>query len=95
MMKKALAYAMTAILLGAVIMLAPWMLVKLGSYVSLGSGGEENVLPRCAKGEETLGGQGYLERVIGLPNLSSAGLMLIPSFLLALGVSLYFKKRMF
>lgn len=94
-MKRALAYGTTAILLGAVMMLTPWMLVKQDSYDFLDSGGEEAVRCFSGKGEETFSGKEALERMTSLPNLSFAGLMLIPSFLIALGAFLYLKKRMF
>ncbi|MDH5623873.1 MAG: hypothetical protein OEY39_05340, partial [Candidatus Bathyarchaeota archaeon] len=47
------------------------------------------------EGEGTHGEVGALERAVSPSNLSSAGLIFIPGFLLALGVSLYLKKRMF
>ena len=111
MMKKALAYAMTAILLGTVTMLAPVMLLKSSYYGQLAFGDGEDVpmglpkLPRyCPEDEERLGFGVVNEtldraeafgRTLCPSNLSSAGLMLIPSFFLALGVSIYLKKRTF
>jgi len=105
-MKKALSYAAIAILLGTVTMLAPLMLIK-PVYV-LDSGDEKSVptnLPTqtyCPEGEERLGMVNAtidraeaLERTLCSSNLSFAALMLIPSFFLALGVSLCFKKRTF
>jgi len=107
--KKALSYVAIAILLGTLTMLAPLMLVKSTSLQASG-GGEEGpmYLPKlptyCPDKEgvkavivnETLQGRAEaLERTLCSSNLSSAGLMLIPSLFLALGVSLYFKKRKF
>jgi len=108
--KKALSYVAIAILLGTLTMLAPIMLVKSTSLQASG-GGEKGPmgLPKlpayCPEEEERLKAvivnetlqarAEALERITSPSNLSSAGLMLIPSFLLALGVSLYLKKRMF
>ena len=101
-MKKALLFAVTAILLGTLTMVAPLMLLKPRYYELITYRGEENVtkgspafLETLDGGEETLGEGGVLERAVSPSNLSSAGLMLVPSLLLALGVSLYLKKRMF
>jgi len=103
MMKKALLYVATAILLGTVTMVAPLMLLKPSYYELITSSDEENVvrkgspafLEALGEGEGTFEEGGALERAVSPSNLSSAGLMLIPSFLIALGVSLYLKKRMF
>ena len=109
MVKKALSYVAIAILLGTVTMLAPFMLIKSTSSPAYGDGVVPMGLlkqPRyCPEDEERLGAvivnatlqarAEALERTISPSNLSSAGLMLIPSFFLALGVSLYLKKRMF
>ena len=99
-MKKALAYAMTAILLGIATMLAPLMLNEPGDVQLLASGDGEKALKSCPQVEtsdveNTFDEGGSLGRAISPSNLSSAGLMLIPSFLIALGVFLYLKKRMF
>ena len=98
MMKKVLLYVATAILLGTVTMLAPLMLIEPGDIQLLASGDGEKALRYCPQvetldGENTFDGGGSLGRAICPSNISSAGLMLIPSFLLALGVSLYLKKR--
>jgi len=97
--KKALSYAAIAIILGTVTMLAP---TYLPAYSN-----EKAIPMRTPKycPEERLEGAivnatlearaEALERTLCPSNLSSAGLMLIPSFFLALGVSLYLKKRMF
>ena len=100
-MKKALLYVATAILLGTVTMVAPLMLLKPTYYEAITRGGENVTkgspafLEALDGGEGTFEEGGALERVVSPSNLSSAGLMLVPSFLLALGVSLYLKKRMF
>ena len=99
-MKKALAYVMTAILLGTVVMLAPLILIKPGEIRLFASGDGEKALENCRQ-DETLGGENEFgeedsfRRAICPSNLSSAGLMLIPSFLIALGAFLYLKKRVF
>ena len=101
MMKKVVLYVATAILLGIVTMVAPLMLLRPTYYELITSRGGENVkntpafLDALDEGERTYGESGALERAASLPNLSSTALILIPSFLLALGVSLYLKKRMF
>ena len=101
MMKKALLYVATAILLGTVTMVAPLMLLKPTYYELITSRGGENAknspafLEALDEGEGTHGEVGALERAVSPSNLSSAGLIFIPGFLLALGVSLYLKKRMF
>jgi len=101
-MKKILLYVATAVLLGTVTMVAPLWLLK-PSYYSLivSSRGGENArwgspefLQTLDEGEATFG-EGALKRAVNPSNVSSTGLMLIPSLLLALGVSLYFKKRIF
>jgi len=95
-MKKILSYAVAAILLGTVTMLAPAMLLKSNYYGPLAFG-DEKVVPaycRCKIVEgETLDREEALGRAICPSNLASAGLMLVSSFLLALGVSIYFKKQ--
>ncbi len=94
-MKKALLYGLTAILLGTVTMVAPLMLLKPTYYELITSRGGENAARALDEGEGTYGEVRALERALSLSNLSSTGLILISSFLLALGVSLYFKKRIF
>lgn len=94
-MKKTLVYAAAAILLGAAVMLAPWMLVKQGFYIPTGSGDETPEFYSGDRGEETLSRHGTLERMISLSNLSSVGWMIMPSFLIALGAFLYLKKTLF
>ena len=96
-MKKALLYVATAILLGTVTMVAPLMLLKPKYYELITSPRAKNMseISETLNGEEkTFQDGGALERAVSPSNLSSAGLMLIPSFLLALGVSLYLRKRM-
>ena len=107
--KKALSYVAIAIMLGTLTMLAPLMLVKSTSLQASGDGGEGFMgLPKlptyCPEDKEgvkavivneTLQTRAEaLERTLRPSNFSSAALILIPSFLLALGVSLYLKKRM-
>ena len=100
-MKRALLYVATAILLGTITMVAPLMLLKPTYYELITARSGENAksppafLETLDEGEGTYEEGGALERAVSPSNLSSAGLMLIPSFLLALGVSLYLKKRIF
>jgi hypothetical protein len=100
MMKKALLYVATAIILGTVTMVAPLMLLKPNYYELITSRGGENITKgspafvEAVDGEEgTFGDEGALERAVSPSNLSSVGWILIPSFFLALSVSLYLKKR--
>ncbi|UCE16547.1 MAG: hypothetical protein JSV12_02750 [Candidatus Bathyarchaeota archaeon] len=91
-MKKVLLYVATAILLGTVTMLAPVMLLKSDRYdqmVLVGRSAKHFVIPETKALDR---GEG-LGRAVSPPNILSAGLILIPSFLLAFGVSLYLKKR--
>jgi len=92
-MKKILSYAVAAILLGTVTMLAPVMLLKSNYYGARAMFAGHARPPSLDA--ETLDRGEALGRAISPSNLLSAGLMLIPSFLLALGVSLYLKKRIF
>jgi len=91
-MKKAMLYVATAILLGTVTMLAPVMLFRSDRYgrmVFVGRSASKQLYFET----QALDRGETLRRAISPSNLLSAGLMLIPSFLLALGVSLYLKKR--
>jgi len=95
-MKRALLYVMAAILLGALTIVAPLILLKPSYYELLTSPGVKNrsaFLEALDEGEGTYDERGTLERALSPSNLSSAGLMLVPSFLLALGVSILLKKR--
>ncbi len=99
-MKKALAYAMTAILLGIATMLAPLMLIEPGEIQFLTSGDGEKARASCLQVDTLSGGNtfdegGSLGRALSPSNLSSIGLILMPSFLIALGAFLYLKKRTF
>ena len=94
-MKEAMLYALIAIMLGALTMIAPLMTVKLGNYEVLTSQGEKNTyafLEALDEGEETCAERAAPERAVISSNLSSVGLMLIPSFLFASGISIYLKK---
>ncbi len=101
-MKKVMLYIATAVLLGTVTMVAPLWLLKPSYYglmVSSRGGANARWPPPeflCAldEGETTFEG-GALKRAVSPSNLRSTGLILIPSLLLALGVSLYLKKRIF
>ncbi len=105
-MKKTLYYAVAAILLGTVTMFAPAMLLRSIYYDRLGPHFGEIDSKSCMEagrapqsfwtddGAKLDRGEA-LERVISPSNLRSAGLMLVPSFLLALGVAIYLKKRIF
>jgi len=102
-MRKVLSYAAAAILLGTVTMLAPLMLLESSYYGQLALRAQRAPSMYCSEAEKAHGidnGETWDLREFGLTkppllNLFSAGLMLIPSFLLALGVSLYMKKRIF
>jgi hypothetical protein len=100
-MKKALSYTAIAILLGTVTMLIPILLIKptylpaRGDEKAAPTLEDRNVLPLPAfiEGNETSDRTEALGRTLHPSNLSFAALMLIPSFFLALGVSLCLKKR--
>ena len=105
-MKKILPYAAAAILLGTVTMLVPAMLLRPNYYYGQLASGYGKVVPdRCPEAYKAYripmeggtldGGETFGLTRSPLSNILSAGLMLIPSFLLALGVSLYLKKRVF
>ena len=105
-MRKILSYAVAAILLGTVTMLVPAMLFESYSYGQVTFGYEGNVPMRClseAYKENAVpldGGTWDEGETLGLTkspwsNILPAGLMLVPSFLLAMGISLYLKKRVF
>jgi len=98
-MKKVLLYVATAVLLGTVTMVAPLRLLKPSYYNFITSYGAQ-AARTPSEFYKTLDGRevestAAFERAISPPNLGSAGLMLAPSLLLALGVSLYLKKRIF
>ncbi len=95
-MKKALLYVATAIILGTVTMIAPLMLLKPNYYELITSSGSKNMSTfseAVDDGEGTYGERGALGRAVSPSNLSSVGLILGPSFLFALSVALYLKKR--
>jgi hypothetical protein len=95
-MKEAMLYALIAIMLGALTMVAPLMAVKLGNYRVSTSTGEKNtsaLLEALDEGKETYEEREAPERVVISSNLSSVGLMLISSSFFASDISLCFKKR--
>jgi len=105
-MKKTLYYAVAAILLGTVTMFVPAMLLRSIYYdrvgLHFGEIDSENCMEAARSPPSLWTDDGAkldrgeaLERVVSPSNLRSAGSMLVPSFLLALGVSLYLKKRIF
>jgi hypothetical protein len=88
-------YALIDIMLGALTMVAPLIVVKLGNYGVPTSLGEKNTsafLEALDEREGTYEEWEAPERAVISSNLSSVGLMLIPSFLFASGISLYLKK---
>ncbi len=108
MINKALIYVATAFLLGTVTMVAPLILLKPAYYNLIISGGDAKLIDRSSvlqalDGEEisaTLdedakwyGAGRAIARALSPSNLSSAGLVLIPSFFFALGLSLFVRKR--
>ncbi len=95
-MKKALAYAGMAILLGTLTIVSPLLVLKPNYYEWLTSNGVKDtsaIFEAVDEEEGTYDERGALGRAISPSNLSSIGLILTPSFLLALGISLYLKKR--
>lgn len=89
-MKKTLAYMVTAVLLGVTVMLAPLQLLPATRYqeptVLLGMRSTER-LPL----DETLNGESAA--LLGI-NLLNSGLILAFSFVFALGIFLYARKRL-
>jgi hypothetical protein len=87
-MKKTLAYMATAVLLGVVVMFVPLQLLPSARYStnSVLMGGRSRVPPFS----ETLNGGSAAAFQLTLLN---GGLMLAFSFVFALGVFLYVKKR--
>jgi hypothetical protein len=89
-------YALIDIMLGALTMVAPLIVVKLGNYGVPTSLGEKNTsafLEALDEGKETYKEREAPERAVISSNLSSAGLTLIPSFSCASDILLYLKKR--
>ena len=94
-MRKVMVYFVSAVLLGAVTMVAP--LALLSSYNGTdseqnGVGAPPNFL-KTSDAEAEWRGEGALQRALRPSNLSSVGLMLIPSFLTAFGAFFYLKRR--
>lgn len=106
-MKKALSYAVAAILLGTVTMLVPVKMLESICYDALTYGNGERRPPswccpsQADKAEAMLSARALdTGETLGLAasplsNILYAGLMLVPSFLVALGVFIYMKKRVF
>jgi hypothetical protein len=95
-MRKVLPYVATAILLGIATMIAPIMLLKPSYYELITSSGAKSqtaMLDALDGGEAAFEDRGALERAASPSNVSSAGLLILPSFLLAAVVSLYIRKR--
>ena len=104
-MKKVLSYAVAAILLGTVTMLVTVKMLESICYDALTYGNGE-VDPRWCPSEASKARAMVPARTFdtvntlrletsSLSNILSAGLMLVPSFLVALGVFIYMKKRVF
>jgi len=87
-MKKTLAYMATAVLLGVVVMFVPLQLLPSTRYSTTSVlMGERSRVPSFS---ETLNGASTAALQLTLLN---GGLMLAFSFVFALGVFLYFRKR--
>lgn len=98
-MNKALAYALAAVLVGIATMLAPLMLVAPGEIPLSTYGDGKEALKYCPDVEAsdveiTFDRRAFLARATNPYVLRSAGLIVIPSFLTALGGFLYLKRRM-
>ncbi len=95
-MKKAFGYAVIAILLGAFTIVGPLLVLKPSYYEWLTSNGVKDMsafLEAVDEGEGIYDERGAFGRAASPSSLSSVGLMLVPSFLFALGISLYLKKQ--
>jgi uncharacterized iron-regulated membrane protein len=89
-MKKPLAYMATAVLLGVIVMLAPLQLLPSTGYpVSFGLM-DRDLAERRSPSSQTLNGGSTVALQLTLLN---SGLMLAFSFVFALGVFLYVRKR--
>jgi hypothetical protein len=89
-MNKTLAYLATAVLLGVIVMLAPLQLLPSMGYPATGETFSARSAERLPPFSETLnGGSVAVLRI----NLLNSGLMLAFSFVFALGVFLYVRKR--
>jgi hypothetical protein len=90
-MKKPLAYTATAVLLGVIVMLAPLQLLPSTGYrVSFGLMGRSATERQPPSSYEPLNGGSTVALQLTLLN---SGLMLAFSFVFALGVFLYVRKR--
>ena len=95
-MRKVLPYVATAILLGIATMIAPIMLLKPSYYELITSSGAKSqtaMLEALDGGEAAFEDRGALERAVSPSNVSSAGLLILPSLLLAAVISLYVRKK--
>lgn len=88
-MKKTLAYITTAVLLGVIVMLAPLQLLPSMGYPATGETMSAGAAERRPLFETLNGGRAAVLRI----NLLNGGLMLAFSFVFALGVFLYVRKR--
>ena len=94
-MKEAMLYALIAVMLGALTMVAPLVAVKPDNHRVLTSPSEKNTsafLEALEEEKETCEERLAPERAAIFSNLFSVVLMLIPSFLFASGISLYLKR---
>jgi len=94
-MKEAMLYAPIAVMLGALTMVVPLVAVKPDNHRVLTSPSEKNTsafLEALEEEKETCEERLAPERAAIFSNLFSVGLMLIPSFLFASGISLYLKR---
>lgn len=88
-MKKTLAYIATAVLLGVIVMLAPLQLLLSTGY-PVPFGRMTASAAERQQSSETLNGESAVALQLTLLN---GGLMLVFSFIFALGVFLYVRKR--
>jgi len=88
-MRKTLAYMATAVLLGVIVMLAPLQLLPDTRYSATGGYATASSTDRQPPDEALNGGSTAVLQL----TLLNGGLMLAFSFVLALGVFLYVRKR--
>jgi len=89
-MKKTLAYMATAVLLGVIVMLAPLQLLPSMGYPATGETFSARSAERLPPFSETLNDGSTATLQLTLLN---GGLMLAFSFVFALGIFLYVRKR--
>ncbi len=93
-MNKILTYTLIAILLGTFTMVAPLAVLKLSGHTLEGKDSFTNDEPNSEAPPRESMFTTQEEPSISASSLFSIGLMIIPGFLIGLGVFVFLKKRM-